>query len=287
MILKSEDTAYAKQLELAVEFLKHTFGTAPTTALVLGSGLSGFLSQLSTGSHSVSTSDVPGANSSSVLGHAGKLAVGKLQDSKLGTKSVAILAGRIHGYEGHSPQQVVHILRALRKWGVKRFILTNATGSTQRTYRPGNLVLISDHINFTGLTPLRGAELFGGTRFPDMTDAYSKEWRKKARSIAKKLRIPIKEGVYIGVNGPSFETAAEIKMFAKWGAHICGMSTVWETIALRQMGAEVLGLSCVTNFGTGVSNKVLSHEEVLVATEKIQNSFAKLMKAIILSGSSK
>ncbi|MBN8554614.1 MAG: purine-nucleoside phosphorylase [Deltaproteobacteria bacterium] len=258
------------QLKTAARFLESRFGEAPEVGVVLGSGLSAFTETLHN-TASISTQEIPGGVISTVQGHSGKLVVGKV--SKNSAKSVAVLAGRIHGYEGNSPHQVVHNLRAMRLWGIKKFILTNATGSTKKTFKPGSLVLISDHINFTCQSPLTGKELFEGERFPDMSDAYSKAWRKAAKAVAQRLKIKIQEGVYGGVLGPSFETPAEIKMFAQWGASIVGMSTVWETIALKQMGAEILGISCVTNFGTGVTNKPLSHREVLETTKKSQKTF--------------
>lgn len=267
-----------KELKTAAEFLKSRFGDAPSVAVVLGSGLSSFADTLSN-SKSIETKEIPGGVGSSVIGHSGKLIVGKQ-----GEVSVAVLAGRVHGYEGHSPSKVVFNLRALKIWGVKKFIITNATGSTSKAYKPGSLVFIKDHINFTGQNPLTGKELFGGERFPDMSNAYSKDWLKKSAAIARKLKITTKVGVYGGVTGPSFETASEIKMFAKWGIHMVGMSTVWEVIALKQMGAEILGLSCITNFGTGVSAKALSHTEVIEETKKAQTKFNRLMGALILGG---
>jgi purine-nucleoside phosphorylase len=263
------------EIQTAAQFLNGRFGPAPKVAVVLGSGMSAFADTL-TSHESISTQEIPGGMTSSIVGHAGKLVVGFA-----GATKAAVLAGRVHGYEGHSPAKVVFNLRALRVWGVKEFILTNAAGSTSKAYKPGSLVLLKDHINFTCQNPLVGKELFGGPRFPDMSDAYSKDWRKKVTAVAKKLKIQLKEGVYAGVLGPSFETPTEIKMFAKLGATMVGMSTVWECIALHQMGAKVLGISCITNFGTGVTSKPLSHDEVIEETKGVQAKFNQLMTAIL------
>ncbi len=264
-----------QKLNTAVQYLQQNFGKAPQTALVLGSGLSGFADRLES-AENIRSQDIPGAVHSTVVGHSGKLVVGKIKNSR-----VAVLAGRVHGYEGHSPHQVVHNLRALRLWGVQRFILTNAAGSTHTAFRPGDLVLLKDHLNCTGQNPLIGLELFSGARFPDMSDAYSKEWRARALKIAKKLRISLKQGVYAGLMGPTYETAAEVKMFRKWGADLVGMSTVWECIAVHQMEAKVLGISVVTNLGTGVSKNPLSHQEVLETTQKVQKKFNVLVENLL------
>lgn len=270
----SDSHALANAKE-AAQFLKAKLGDAPKLGIVLGSGLSSFAEVLDD-SLSLPTSEIPHAARSTVIGHAGKLVVGLSKKNK-----VAVMAGRVHGYEGNSPQVVVHNLRSLRLWGVEKFILTNAAGSTTAKLKPGSISLISDQINFTYQNPLIGRELFGGERFPDMSDLYSLAWRKKIRSVARKIKLRLSESVYAGVLGPSFETAAEIKVFNKLGASLVGMSTVWESIALKQMGAEILGISCVTNFGTGVSKQTLSHSEVIERTKKIQKTFNQLMQTII------
>lgn len=263
------------EIQKAAQFLQNRFGKAPSVGVVLGSGLSPFAETLSN-AKSMPTSELPGGVASTVTGHDGRLVCGKI-----GRTSVLVVAGRIHGYEGHSPAVVVHYLRALRLWGVKKFLITNAAGSTKKSLKPGSLVLLKDHINFTGQNPLTGTELFGGDRFPDMSDAYSKAWRKYAVKVARKFEIPIREGVYAAVPGPNYETAAEIKMFSKLGADLVGMSTVWEVIALKQMKTEILGLSCVTNFGTGVSSEPLTHAEVIDTTKKAQGLFNRFVGALL------
>jgi len=266
--------AFTKVHETA-QFLEAKFGKAPKIASVLGSGLGAFADTLSH-SQSILTTELPSKLSSTVEGHQGKLVRGFL-----GKTPLLVLAGRLHGYEGYSPYEVVLNIRALRVWGVQYFIVTNACGSVRLAYRPGTFVLLEDHINFTGKNPLTGQELYCGTRFPDMSETYSKTWRKLALQTARKINVPVKQGVYVGVMGPSFETPGEIKMFAKWGAHIVGMSTVWEVIALKQMGAEILGVSCVTNYGTGVKRRPLNHHEVLQRTQMMQETFNRYMKALV------
>jgi purine-nucleoside phosphorylase len=262
-------------LDQASRFLREKFGDAPEVAVVLGSGLSPYATTLRD-AQKIPSHSIPGAQVSTVVGHSGNLFVGIN-----GKTRVAILAGRVHGFEGNSPTQVVHNVRALRLWGVKKFVITNAAGSMNLSSKPGQLVLIKDVINFTGQNPLTGQELFGGPRFPDMSDVMNRAWRARVMKTARKLKIKIREDVYAGVIGPSYETAAEIRMLHKWGAGLVGMSTVWEVVALHQMGAEILGLSCVTNFGTGVTKKPLSHDEVIQTTEKSRKTFARLMDGIL------
>lgn len=264
-----------ENLRAASEFLKTEWGPAPKIAVILGSGLSTFAKTL-TGAQEISCEKLPGAVRSHVEGHAGRIYFGQL-----GKQKVLVQAGRVHGYEGHEPHQVVHNLRAYQMWGVEKFILTNAAGSTKKTYKPGDLVFLKDHINFTARNPLVGLETYRGPRFPDMSDAYSKAWLKRALNVARKAGISMKTGVYAAVLGPNYETAAEIRMFAKLGADLVGMSTVWETLAVKQMGAEVLGISCVTNYGTGVSKLPLSHQEVLDTTQKVQSKFKLLIENLI------
>lgn len=269
------NTLAYETLKDAAQVLKRIFGDAPKVAVVLGSGLSKFGDDLKE-SHSINFTDLPGGKSSGIEGHSGKIVVGKI-----GEVSVLAQMGRIHGYEGHSPTEVVHLVRAYKLWGVENFILTNAAGSTTKALKPGRLVLISDHLNFTGANPLTGKELFGAERFPDMSEVYNKAWRKLAQKAGKKAGLKLREGVYVGLNGPNYETPAEIRMFQKLGGDLVGMSTVWEAIALRQMGSKILGISCVTNLAAGVSKKNLSHEEVLDTTKKAAGKFREFLKSLI------
>ncbi len=257
--------------------LQSAFGKAPQLAAVLGSGFSVFADSL-VARKKVKTTDIVASLQSSVPGHRGELFLSEVESRKL-----LLVSGRVHGYEGHGPDRVVHLLRALKLWGIHHFILTNASGSTRLSFKPGDLALIKDHINFTGRNPLTGAELFSGPRFPDMGDAYSKQWRLSTLKLARARKLRLKQGVYMGVNGPSFETPAEIKAFAKLGADFVGMSTVWETIALRQMGASVLGLSCITNYGCGLTSRPLSHSDVLEVSERSKSRMIAALHLCIKS----
>lgn len=270
------DHASYEQIQEAAACLERNLGSAPKLAVVLGSGLAHFAKELQE-PRQLKHRDIPGAGIASVPGHRAETFVGFIE-----SKRVAVQAGRLHGFEGHPPARVVYLLRAMKLWGVEKFILTNATGSTHAGMPPGSLVLIKDHMNFTGQNPLVGHELYGGPRFPDMSNVYSKEWRAKAQKAAGSIQMNLREATYIGVLGPSFETASEIQAFHRWGADIVGMSTVWEAIALAQMGAELLGISCVCNFGTGVTQGQLSHEEVLEAGLKVEGEFRRLLRQIIM-----
>ena len=263
-------------IEKSLEFLRAQKIEADL-AIVLGSGLGPLADKISS-SKRIPYSQIPGAKTSGVAGHKGELVAGDLQGQR-----IVALSGRLHGYEGHTPNEVVYILRVLRKLGVRKFILSNASGSTHKAFAPGSLALIRDHINFTGLNPLTGKDLYGGERFPDMSDVYSRKWREQVLGLSKSLKskFPLKEAVYIGVRGPSFETPSEIKAFCTMGADIVGMSTVWEAIALKQLGAEILGISCVGNFGAGVTHQVLKHEDVLQAGRDASQEFQNLVEAIV------
>ena len=219
--------------------------------------------------------EIPHLSESTVVGHAGKLVVGEIDNVR-----VAILAGRAHGFEGHHPYRVVRLPRALRTFGVKTWVLTNAAGSMKKRIKPGDFVLICDHLNLTGTSPCVGLELFGGERFSDMSEPYSKRLRKLAQKISQPEKLT--EGIYTGVLGPSFETAAEIQMFKKMGGSIVGMSTIWEVLALKQMGAEVIGISCVTNYCTGIlKGQKLTHDETLETTRYAAEKFQKLLTDLV------
>lgn len=263
------------RLKIAKSFLQERLGEAPEIGLVLGSGLGLFAREIDE-ECSFPTQEIPGAIPSSIVGHQGKICFGKLDQQK-----VVIQSGRVHGYEGYSPAQVVFVVRALAHWGVKKFIISNAAGSVNPDVAPGSIVLLKDHINFTGNSPLIGKEIYSGPRFPDMTDVYSEKIRKRLKESMNEDRDSVHEGVYIGVMGPSYETAAEVRLFRSWGADVVGMSTVWEVLALRQMGAQILGVSCVANYGTGVSKTALTSEEVIEKMYEMFPLFSKAAKAAV------
>ncbi|MBL8605265.1 MAG: purine-nucleoside phosphorylase [Myxococcales bacterium] len=273
-------TSGANRWEAAVEALRARDARVPEVGLVLGSGLGAFADTL-VDATVIPFSEVPGMGSVTVPGHAGKLVVGRLPGEGP-SPVVAALAGRIHLYEGHSADEVVFNVRTLAQWGVKQFVLTNAAGGISPTLRPGDLVLISDHLNFQLRSPLTGPnDPTLGPRFPDMTRVYDPGLRQIASEVALTQGFALREGVYGGVLGPQYETPAEIKMLRTMGADLVGMSTVSEAIALRHMGRKVLGISCVTNLASGVSPVELSHAEVEETARATRERFVGLLTGIL------
>lgn len=249
----------------------------PTIGVVLGSGLGAFADEL-TGRTDIPYSDIPGWPGSTAVGHAGKLIIGKLGDV-----DVAVMAGRAHLYEGYSAAQVTFGVRVLRALGVRSIVFTNAAGGINLAYERGALVLISDHINLQGANPLVGPNDDSlGPRFPDMSEAYSRAYRGIARQVASELSVPISEGVYAAMLGPSYETPAEIRYLRAIGADLVGMSTALEAIAANHAGMKVLGISCVTNMAAGVvPESKLVHEEVLEAGAMVRDTLVRFLKALL------
>jgi len=249
----------------------------PTVAVVLGSGLGAFANEL-TDRTVIPYGEIPGWPLSTAIGHAGRLIIGKL-----GVSEVAVMAGRAHLYEGYTAAQVTFGVRVLRALGVRTVIFTNAAGGINVAYQRGGLVLISDHINLQGTNPLVGPnDETVGPRFPDMSDAYSRACRGIARKVAAELELPIAEGVYAALLGPSYETPAEIRFLRAIGADLVGMSTAAEVIAANHAGMKVLGISCVTNMAAGViPESKLVHEEVLEAGAAVRDTLVRFLKALV------
>lgn len=244
--------------------------------VVLGSGLSAFTDALSCRTETPYC-EIAGWPKSTAVGHPGKLAAGRI-----GGVDVIVLAGRAHLYEGYTPQQVTFGIHELARRGVRSVILTNAAGGINLNYKPGQLVLISDHINLLGVNPLSGPNDESlGPRFPDMSDAYSRRYRELAREAAAGLGMALEEGVYAAVPGPSYETPAEIRYLRTIGADLVGMSTVPETIAANYLGMKVLGISVVTNMAAGVEGQKLIHEEVLENGARVKETLTALLGAVI------
>ncbi len=265
----------------ASQLVKSKTSIRPKTAVVLGSGLGAFADSLLHATR-IPYSDLPGFPVSTAVGHAGELIVGTVGANGKQAVDVTVMSGRFHQYEGYTAQQVTSGIRLFRELGVKRVVLTNAAGGINPDYAKGALVLISDHINLQGTNPLVGpnnSQL--GARFPDMTEAYSAELRQLARDAAGELGIPIHEGVYAAMLGPSYETPAEIRFLASIGADLVGMSTVAETIAANHLGIEVLGISCVTNLAAGLSGEKLRHAEVLEIGQRVAGTFLKLLNGFL------
>jgi purine-nucleoside phosphorylase len=265
-----------KELEEAVAWLRERTSLSPRVGVVLGSGLGGFASRL-TDRLEIPYETIPHWPVSTAEGHAGRLILGRL-----GELPVAVMAGRAHLYEGYRPDQVVFGVRVLGRLGARALVLTNAAGGINPAFQRGLLVLISDHINLQGANPLVGPnEESLGPRFPDMTEAYSIRLRQIARETAAELGIPVAEGVYAAMLGPSYETPAEIRYLRIIGADLVGMSTVPEVIAARHMGLSVLAISCVTNMAAGLAPGPLSHREVLETGEMVRDRLSRLLEALL------
>lgn len=263
-------------IQQAKQYIEEKTALRPAMAVVLGSGLGAFADEL-TDRTEIPYGEIPGWPVSTAIGHAGKLVIGQLDGLPL-----AVMAGRAHLYEGNTPQQVTHGIRVLRSIGVRGLILTNAAGGINLTLDRGGLVLISDHINLLGQNPLVGPnDESYGPRFPDMTDAYSREFREIAKSVAADLSIPLTEGVYAAVLGPCYETPAEIRMLRAIGADVVGMSTVPEVIVANHMSMKALGISCVTNMAAGILPQKITTEEVMETGEMVRETLVRLLRALL------
>jgi len=259
-----------------VEFLRARIPVPPVVGVILGSGLGDFAAAVEDRVE-IPYAQIPGFPASAVVGHAGTLVAGTLAGIP-----IVVLAGRIHYYEGHPMSLVVTPARVLGLLGCRDVIVTNAAGGIDTRFSAGDLMLISDHINLFGTNPLIGPnEDSLGARFPDMSDAYRADLRTLAKAVARKIRVPLREGVYIGVTGPSYETPAEIRAFRALGASAVGMSTVPEVIALNARGVGVVGISCITNMAAGVLKQPLRHDEVLETTRRVKDRFVRLLTALV------
>lgn len=266
------------KIQEAFSFIRNLSKLEPKIGVVLGSGLSAFADSLKKSEHSaVSFSDIPHFGSSSVIGHKGELILGKI-----GSTPVVAMSGRLHLYEGFSPEQVVLPMRVMGMLGIKNVILTNASGAIADGFEPGQLMAIKDHLNLTGSSPLLGPNISKlGPRFVDMSEAYDKSLIALAKKAALIYDIPMHEGVYAGLLGPCYETPAEIRMLKTLGADAVGMSTVFETIAARHMDLKVLGISCLTNKAAGLSAGSITHDEVIKNNAKVADIFSLVLSHII------
>jgi purine-nucleoside phosphorylase len=266
----------------AAEYVRSKHAAEPRLAIILGSGLGNFADQVEAAT-TIDYAEIPGWPVSTVEGHSGKLVLGTV-----GGVSVVVMQGRVHAYEGYSMNEVTFPMRVLGLLGCTALIVTNAAGGINQSFGEGTLVAISDHINLTGTNAALGRNegRFGlrkgaGQRFFDMTAAYSPKLREMAHAEAEKQRIPLPEGVYLAVLGPSYETPAEIRAFRVLGADLVGMSTVHEVIVARHMGIEVLGISLVTNMAAGVLNQPINHAEVMEMGRRVEGQFTSLVKALV------
>jgi purine-nucleoside phosphorylase len=285
--------SYEKAQETA-EFIRSKYEKQIKVALVLGSGLGGFADEMENAVR-IAYEDIPHFQKSTVEGHAGQLVLGEVNGV-----SVAVQQGRFHFYEGYKMSKVIFPVRVFGLLGIKSLILTNAAGSVDTDFKQGTLMLIRDHLNMTGVNPLRGKnDSRFGPRFPDLTEVYSLKYQDIAIAEAKELAIEranmkesrtgkkteieriLRRGVYCGLSGPTYETPSEIRMIRLLGADAVGMSTVPEAIAARHCGMNVLGISCITNLAAGISDETINHEEVMETGAKVADVFQSLLRRII------
>lgn len=264
------------QYTQASAYIQTKINTPPKLGLILGSGL-GILADEINNPVKIPYNEIPGFPVSTVEGHKGQLVIGDLQ----GVQVIA-MQGRFHFYEGYSLDKVTFPIRVMKLLGVEKLIVTNAAGGVNTSYEPGDLMLISDHINNMGQNPLIGANNPDfGVRFPDMSTAYCEQLREKAKQVAGQMGLELKEGVYVANTGPSYETPAEIRMIRTLGGDAVGMSTVPEVIIARHAGLKVLGISCISNMAAGILNQPLTHDEVIETTEKVKGSFLAFIKELV------
>lgn len=265
-------------METTLDFIKQkTDGFQPEIGIILGSGLGSFAQGFP--SVSVPYCDIPGFKTPTVEGHKGQFVF-----AEIAGKKAVLMQGRYHLYEGNSAQDVTFPVKVMKKLGVKTLIITNAAGAINKKFKPGDLMLITDHINLMGVNPLSGANDDSlGTRFPDMSEIYKKDLLKTAENCAKKLGLKVKKGVYSAFSGPSYETPAEINFLRKIGADAVGMSTIPEAIVANWCSMKVLGISCITNYAAGTGKTGLSHAEVIENSDMVKEKFSALLLAILKS----
>jgi purine-nucleoside phosphorylase len=270
-------TSELSRIDAAVEQVRaQAGGPAPTIGVVLGSGLGSFADGL-TDACRIPFAEIPGFPKSSVIGHAGMLVLGTSRGIR-----TAVMAGRVHGYEGYSPQEVVFPIRVLARLGIQALVVTNASGCINREWVPGDLMRIEDHLNFTGRNPLIGPnDERLGPRFPDMAHAYDPRLSRALDAAAASIGMVLRRGVYAGVLGPSYETPAEIRMLRTLGADAVGMSTVLEVIAAAHAGIPVAGVSCLTNMAAGILEQPLTHAEVTATAARVRDRFVALLEALL------
>ncbi|RKN84655.1 purine-nucleoside phosphorylase [Paenibacillus ginsengarvi] len=277
------ELSYVEQINQAAAYIRARIGgKLPVLGLVLGSGLGDLAEQVEQ-ADIIPFADVPHFPVSTVEGHAGRFVIGTLEG-----KTVLVMQGRFHYYEGYAMRKVVAPIYVMQKLGIRAVVITNAAGGMNRAFRPGDLMLICDHINMTGDHPLIGPnEATLGPRFPDMSEAYNKSFRELAHRLSSQIRsdegdsLELQEGVYCGISGPSYMTPAELKMLAILGGDAVGMSTVAEVIAARHCGMNVLGISCITDMAIGEELEPLTHEQVMEVANRTKPKFAALVKSFV------
>jgi purine-nucleoside phosphorylase len=263
-------------IQEAARFVAGKTKHRPALALILGSGLGAFERELSS-AEMIAYTDIPHFPHSTVPGHAGRIVLGRFTGIPL-----CVMSGRVHAYEAYSAQEVAFPVRVLGSLGVTTLLVTNAAGAVNTAFRPGELMVITDHLNLTGMNPLIGPEEKElGPRFPDMTEAYTPKLQALCQSAALRIGLNIRKGVYAGLLGPSYETPAEIRMLRTLGADAVGMSTVIEVIAANQTGMKVLGISCMTNMAAGILPRKLEHREVMETGERLRGVLLELLRELV------
>lgn len=276
MTIAEKVAEYRKQCREAANWIAERLVKIPDVAIILGSGLGAVAAGLEE-VVKIPYERIPHFPRSTVEGHAGMLLAGRW-----GERQVLLFQGRFHYYEGYSMEQVAMPVRVMALLGVKKLIVTNAAGGINPSFQPGDLMLISDHINLMGTNPLIGPNWEEmGPRFPDMTEAYSSRLRAKARKVGAEIGIFFREGVYAGLTGPTYETPAEIRFLRTIGADAVGMSTVPEVITAVHAGIEVLGISTITNLAAGITEKKLSHEEVIEVGSRLSEKLAAFLSRFV------
>lgn len=274
--MSTESTYGRVEAEAAAKSIRDRIGAGePVAGIILGSGLGGLANRIANAT-AIPFAEVPGFPTATVVGHAGKLIAGGLAG-----RSVIVLAGRFHMYEGHDAALAGFPVRVLHALGVRTLFVSNAAGGIRRTFRAGDLMLIRDHINLMFRNPIIGALVDGDERFPDMSEPYDAALGASLREHAAALGFQLQEGVYAGLLGPTYETLAEVRMLTTLGADAVGMSTVPEVIVARAMGMRVAGVSCITNMAAGISIHALSHQEVLETTTHVADRFETLVERFV------
>lgn len=277
-----KNPSYYEKVSESADFIRGKFKDLPEIAIILGSGLGPLVDEIENGIE-IEYRDIPHFPMTTVEGHSGKLVGGKL-----GGRDILAMKGRFHYYEGHEISNIVFHIRVFKLLGINNILVTNAAGGINSSFKPGDLMIIRDHISFFAPSPLRGSDFKEfGVRFPDMTEAYTSSLIEMAKKSAQANNINIQVGVYAFAQGPMYETPAEIKALKILGADAVGMSTVPEVITARHSGMKVLGISCITNMAAGILGQTLNHEEVMKTAKEVEVNFTKLVKTMITNWDAK